>query len=415
MMDPCAADTSCLAAPAEFVRLRYFFGQRLGVIDLADAQSYLVGKQRFHNLRAHGAGVLCGLGAERYMFPQGSSPTRPTTLLRVRRGAALDACGREIVVGWDQCIDVAAWYAQHPGVHIQPDGNATTVSLRLWVALCYRECPSDPAPAPRDPCGCDAGGCEYARIREGFELKLVTDEEAKLLAPGKADLLNDNIVAEEVLSGPIEDGVARMVARIVGASCPDPPVDPCLLLASVQATIDATRVIDISGPDNTIPERPSLLSTSVLQQELIRLLVAANGAGLVGSGPRFSAVTFADGTADAGKLSIGIDSTNGELSRDPTLAPAQVTVHVFRFLDDGSWSEAAPDSTAYFGAPSPRLELTWSTGLVDSGRYRALIESDRAQPPVDTMMRPLTPSSWARHFRLVKNVDGNLVLADALF
>jgi hypothetical protein len=113
MLDPCAGQ-ACLVSPAEFVRLRYFFGQRLNVVDLADEQSYFAGKQRFHNARAHGAGVLCGLTADRYVFPQGSPPATATTLLRVHRGAALDACGREIVVGWDQCIDVAAWYAQHP-------------------------------------------------------------------------------------------------------------------------------------------------------------------------------------------------------------------------------------------------------------------------------------------------------------
>src|SRR5262245_51949706 len=111
--DPCAGEDGCVVAPAEFVRLRYYFGQRLGVVDLSDEQAYVVGKQRFHNARAHGAGVLCGLRAERYRFPQGAAATTPTTLLRVRRGAALDACGREIVVGWDQCIDVAAWWRQN--------------------------------------------------------------------------------------------------------------------------------------------------------------------------------------------------------------------------------------------------------------------------------------------------------------
>src|SRR3954469_24897464 len=110
--DPCG-ETACLVPPAEFVRLRYFFGQRLGVVDLADEQSYLVGKQRLHNLLGHGVGVLCGLRSTRYAFPQGAPPSLPTTLLRVSRGAALDGCGREIVVGWDQCIDVAAWLAQH--------------------------------------------------------------------------------------------------------------------------------------------------------------------------------------------------------------------------------------------------------------------------------------------------------------
>ena len=29
------------------------------------------------------------------------------------------------------------------------------------MGLRYLECPSDPAPVPRDPCGCDNGGCAY--------------------------------------------------------------------------------------------------------------------------------------------------------------------------------------------------------------------------------------------------------------
>jgi hypothetical protein len=30
-------------------------------------------------------------------------------------------------------------------------------------------------------------------------------------------------------------------------------------------------------------------------------------------------------------------------------------------------------------------------------------------------MRPLTPPSWARHFRLDKDASGNLILAASLF
>jgi hypothetical protein len=415
MMDPCAGDVTCLAASAEFVRLRYFFGQRLGVIDLADEQSYVVGKQRFHNLRAHGCGVLCGLDAERYVFPQGASATTPTTLLRVRRGAALDCCGREIVVGWDQCIDVAAWFAQHP--HVRPSEGAT--SLRLWVAVCYRECPSDPAPAPRDPCGCGNEGCAFARIREGFELKLLTDDEEQLLAKGMPAPLGVGVIAEEVLSGSIDDAFTRLVAQSAGASCPDPPADPCLLLASFQATLDSagSNVIDLRPPDNTIPARLSLLSTSVLQQEVLRALAAANDAGLVGAGPRFGAVTFIDGGDESQTLSVQIQTAGADLSRDPTVQPEQLTVSLSQFHDDGSWSDLPSPRAQYVGAPAvpAHLDLTWTNGLNEGGRYRVLIESNSAHPPVDTRMRPLAPLSWARHFRLVNGAAGKLVLADSLF
>jgi hypothetical protein len=400
-IDACG-ETACLVPPAEFVRLRYFFGQRLGVIDLADEQSYLVGKQRFHNLLGHGVGVLCGLKSTRYVSPQSSPPTTATTLLRVSRGAALDGCGREIVVGWDQCIDVASWFLQHPAAA----GSAVAGSLRLWVALCYRECPSDPSPAPRDPCGCETSGCEFARIREGFELSLLTDEEAEALT------------GAPVGAGAEPDGPPDLSALLSGAGCPEPLPDACLLLASVQAALDSTgkKVVDLSAPDNAIPERRTLLRTSVLQALLLETAAAAGSSGLTGSGPRFSTVAFANGGADSGTLSIALLTDATGLSRDPFAAPTQLDVHVTRFMDDGSWTAAPGFTASYVPGPPPRIEVQWAAGagLVDDGRYRVLIESDRTQPPVDLKMKPLTPSSWAHHFRLVVDA-GNLVLADSLF
>lgn len=410
-MDPCAKEKGCECAPAEFVRLRYFFGQRLGVVDLADEQSYFAGKQRFHNAHAHGAGVLCGLRAERYSFGQGTAGSGATTLLRVRRGAALDACGREIVVGWDQCIDVAAWFAQHPQAGAALGAGA---ALRLWVALCYRECPSDPAPAPRDPCGCDAGGCEFARIREGFQLLLLTDEQAKAIAAKPAAA--QRLIGDARSNDASALHWARLVAGIGAADCPPAPDDPCLLLANFSATLDATgkKVADITAPDNTIEERLTLLPTWLLQQGLLRALQATGDAGLIATGPGWGALTFVNGGADSGTLAIDVHTEGFALARDPLDAPAQLAVTVSRFKDDGTWEAGAPGTVDYVAGPPARLRLQWTTGLVDGGRYRVLIEADHAQPPVDTLMRPLAPLSWARHFRLLL-AGGVLVLAETLF
>ena len=414
-LDPCAGDGACLVPPAEFVRLRYFFGQSLGVVDLADEQSYLVGKQRFHNLRLHGIGVLCGLRAERHVFPQGAPTPTPTTLLRVRRGAALDGCGREIVVGWDQCIDVAAWLAKHPGA--RPAGAEGP--LRLWVAVCYRECPSDPAPAPRDPCGCDAGGCDYARVREGFELKLLTDDEAALLAPAPVpDPFG--FAAEESLGQPLDAALGRAVRASIALDCPPPPEEACLLLANFTVTVDPNSglVTDLGEPDNAIAERRALLSTAALQRALLGSLAALGDGGLVGTGPRLGKVDFVGGTGDSGTLTIEVVTGPIPLARDPFAAPVQLAATVSRFRNDGTW-EAAPAFTTSFvpGSPSPaRLELAWAagSGLVDGGRYRVVLTGDAASPPVDTLMRPLAPLTWARHFRLVLDSGGRLVLAATL-
>jgi hypothetical protein len=417
--DPCAGEPACLVPPAEFVRLRYFFGQRLGVVDLVDEQSYFAGKLRFHNLRAHGVGVLCGLRAERFLIPQGSPPKTTTTLLRVHRGAALDWCGREIVVGWDQCIDVAAWFAQHPEAHPPAAG---TGPVSLWVALCYRECPSDPAPAPRDPCGCDAGGCEFARIREGFELKLVTAAEAALIAAGaKGSPATAEPAPEETLGGSLAGALARQAALAAAADCPLPPDNPCLLLARFQAILDSAgaKVVDITDPDNAIPTRLTLLPTALLQAGLLEALAAAGDAELIGSGPNLSTVTFKNGGTDSGTLSVAIESHGADLSRDPiTASPPIITISVTLF-DGTDWKPAPAPAAKYIPPTTPTpasIDLVWNSGSgLAAGRYRVLIETSRAAPPVDTKMRPLVPPVWARHFRLDKDSFGNLVLAPSLF
>jgi hypothetical protein len=128
-------------------------------------------------------------------------------------------------------------------------------------------------------------------------------------------------------------------------------------------------------------------------------------------------VTFDNGTADSGTLVVAVDTHGVPLSRDdPFNAPAELTAHVSRLKDDGTWEAAPAFAAAYEPGPPSRITLEWAAGagLVDGGRYRVLIESDRVQPPVDIEMSPLTPPSWARHFRLVADASGNLVLANSL-
>src|SRR5437868_13553426 len=104
----CGTDCSCGTIPSEFVRVRYYFGQRLGVMELSDQFLYHAGKMAFHNSRLHGFGVLCGLRAERQKPLTGTT----STSVPVVSGAAIDPCGGEIAINVDQCIDVAAWFAR---------------------------------------------------------------------------------------------------------------------------------------------------------------------------------------------------------------------------------------------------------------------------------------------------------------
>lgn len=414
---------SCWTVPPEFVRLRYFFGQRLGVVDLSDEQSYAVGKQRFHNLRAHGAGVLCGLSAERYVFPAGSPPATPTTVLLVRRGAALDACGREVIVGWDQCVDVNAWFLKHvasmPGLADWTD-PAFTGERKLWICLKYRECPTDPMPAPRDPCGCDAAGCEFGRVREGFELSLIT---ASDISHCLTRTLPDGGSAPVPLeSTGFDSAVHAHWNRLVAGACPDPDVEPCLCLASFTVTFTAGALTDISIPDLGIAERLTLLSTAMLQETVLGSVVDAGNDAFMGPGPRITALQFVGAGADGGTLQLpttlvpeGPSVT--ALAPDPGGGPSATAFEITlrRFQNDGTWD----DVTALLGAitwnvAGRRFEIDIASGLVADARYRLELAVAEDEPVVDMRMRPLGPRRFTRHFRLVDQ-GGTLVFSPTLY
>jgi hypothetical protein len=400
------------ALPPDFARLRYFFGQRLGVVDFSDEQGYHVGKRRFHNWHAHGAGVLCGLGAERFVFPQGSPPATPTSLLRVRAGAALDGCGRELVVGVDQCIDVDAWFQKHKDL---PDVRAwfedPDLPRRLWVALRYRECPTDPAPAPRDPCGCETEGCDFGRVRESFELALVSESQRTSLTemfPSRADL--------DAAAG--EPDVAGALRALVAAGCLNPIHDAWLCLASVDLTIvdvPVRKVTDLTAPDNAIPERITLLGTAALQQLLGGALAA--GAAALGEGPRLGEPTFTGAGPDGGTLTIPVrlhdDGSGPTPLAAATFDAAAVEVRLYDATAKNWGSMQAPASIAYADSP-PRVDLVWNAGELQPGLYRLSVEPSVRTPPVDERMRPLRASRFSRHFRLTVTA-GTLSLAPSLF
>lgn len=412
---------ACWSVPAEFVRLRYFFGQRLGVIDLSDEQSYLVGKQRFHNLRAHGTGVLCGLSVERYVYPAGAPPATPTTVLLVRRGAALDACGREIIVGWDQCIDVAAWFAKHvattPGLQKWPD-PAFTGDRTLYVCLRYRECPTDPMPAPRDPCGCDVAGCEFGRVREGFELTLITADDLPTVMKRPTPLDPPPIPLESLgLDGAIRSHWNWTLA----GPCPDPDVEPCLCLGSFTVSFTAGTLTNLSTPDLGIAERLSLLSTAMLQETVLAALVDAGNDAFLGPGPRITALEFTGSGATGGTLRLPTTLVvDGAVTAALAPSPAGPAASAFditlrRFHDDGTWEDVTSLVTPIaWNALASRFELAIASGLVDGARYRLDLAIDETDPVVDMRMRPLGPRHITRHFRLVAQA-GTLVVSPNLY
>jgi hypothetical protein len=398
--------SECGTLPAEFVRVRYFFGQRLGVMELNDEALYHAGKMAFHNARLHGFGVVCGLKAQKQKPPAGTS----STVLRVSTGAALDPCGREIVVGTDQCIDIAAWFARN---RARPELAGWTAGTKqsLRVAVRYRECTSDPAPAPRDPCGCDNGGCEFGRVRESFELALFTTSEkvcASVPFPSATELA-------AVLEGSGAIGVAgdpgnameKGLDLLVASACPTPSDDVWLCLASFDVTLDAVPVpVDITDPDNAIPERRTLLSTSALQALVLNLAADGAAAGLLSAGPRPGALRFTADPANqtaAGTLTVPIVlAKSGSPLTDvplvlPTFDAAFVTVSR---LDPSGWTSVTPSAVTYDDTTSPpQITVVFTMDLAVAALFLLSFEPSPARPTVDADGSPLR--AFTRRFRFV--------------
>lgn len=403
----CGSGCACGTLPAEFVRVRYYFGQRLGVMELSDQFFYHAGKMAFHNARLHGFGVLCGLRGEKQKPPAGTA----STVLRVTSGAALDPCGREIVVGVDQCIDVAAWFARNRTRPVLAGWTAGTRQI-LRVAIRYRECPSDPSPAPRDPCGCDNNGCEFGRVREGFELGLFTTTETVCAgdgAPTPAAVL-------AVLEGSGPSGAAgdpavvikKGIDTLMSAGCPAPSDDVWLCLAAFEVRLDANTVLDdISDPDNTIPERRTLLPTHALQTIVLGLVAEGVSSGSLSAGPRVGALSFTPDAANpltAGSLSLPVllVSKGSPPAKVPlagaTFDPASMKVSL---LDAGAWKDVTPPAAGIkYDATTETIRIDFTQDLDAAKPFLLAFEPSASQPTVDDDGRPLPRFTRRFKFRL---------------
>jgi hypothetical protein len=412
----CGGSCACDTLPAEFVRVRYYFGQRLGVMELNDQHLYHASKLAFHNARLHGFGVLCGLRVDKQKPPAGAA----STVVRVSAGAALDPCGREIAVGIDQCIDVAAWFAKNK---TRPElaGFTAGTTQTLRVAIRYRECPTDPSPAPRDPCGCDNGGCEFGRVREGFELALFTNGEqvcAGTPFPDTAALLAAIAAAGSASGNPAAAFHSR-IDTLVAAGCPACADAGWLCLASFDVTLDAAPVpIDVTNPDNGIAERITLLPTNALQTLMFDQFGDDGATGALAGGPRVGAMHFTADTANpttAGELRIDVNLAMGGTPPAPiplvdkTFKPGYVSVDALDPVN--GWKVVTPPvANIHYdgGATPPHFTVVFSQGLASGSPFRLTIQPPLATPIADRSGHPLY--RIARNFRFDLEA-GALVLA----
>ncbi len=205
-------DEGCLPLP-RFERVKYFYGQLLGVREFQSEQSYFFEKHRLHNRYLHGYGVICGLEVEpcsshdpcgeppkpeptepppkgdpRQGEPaqheQGKAPTNalvrqhvlgplemPKSLcIQVDCGIALDCQGNEIVVPWPKQLDVLEVLGCDARKYFLEGRKA-------YVSVCYVARPVEPVrPVSADSCGGLLPDCVPSRLRDDYCIKVTWEE-----------------------------------------------------------------------------------------------------------------------------------------------------------------------------------------------------------------------------------------------
>jgi hypothetical protein len=253
------SDLNCLCCGEPLDRVRYFPRQLLTADDMRCEQEYFREKMRRHNRYLHGWGVVCGCTVE--AVTDAKSPT-----VRVCPGYVVGPQGDEICI--DRCIDVelkTGASGQPCSVRwpCPPVGDVPAVrndEATVYIAVRYAECATRPVRVHPGGCGCDETGCEYSRVRDSCEIKVLWSLPASHLAAKK----DDDEWCKSVRQIPQE--LARRQHTFPVPPCPECDSDPWVVLATV---VLATGADPASG--NTPPmtvrftDRRVLLSTQRLQ------------------------------------------------------------------------------------------------------------------------------------------------------
>jgi hypothetical protein len=189
---PEAAPAPCSPCEtASFVRPRFFAGQLLTEDDLEALIDYTVAKNRFHNARLFGAGVVCGLEVQ-------CGPCDSTQIV-VEPGYALDCCGNDLVLTCERVLDLAPMIRDlqarlkgspdctdpcPPVVKQTSERKEEEAKPKQYCLYAvYAERPDQPVAAYPVGDDCDAGRCEPTRILEGvtFELRCGPPDPAKTM------------------------------------------------------------------------------------------------------------------------------------------------------------------------------------------------------------------------------------------
>ena len=160
------AATPDALAPDPSKHVNYTFGMLLGVDDFKQEFAYLAGRDQWMARDLIGYGTISGLKV---------SVDAPAKRARVSVscGDALSPRGQMIRVCPSQCAFVDDWLTANQAAVQAALGISPPASMiKLWLVLCYRDCPVDPVPIAGEPCRSADDLMAPSRLGDDFRLEL---------------------------------------------------------------------------------------------------------------------------------------------------------------------------------------------------------------------------------------------------
>ena len=154
--------------PAKHVN--YTYGMVLGVDDFTQEFAYHSNRDRWAARDVEGYGTLVGL---RVTVEENKAGELEVV---VTAGTALNPRGELIRVPVAQCAGINKWLAvaKNRAAAAELVGEPPVAPLRLYVVLCYRDCPVDSVPVPGEPCRSEEETTVPSRLKDSFLLELRT-------------------------------------------------------------------------------------------------------------------------------------------------------------------------------------------------------------------------------------------------
>jgi hypothetical protein len=247
---------------ASIERPRFFPRQLVTPDDLTLGQEYFRNKLRRMNRYLHGWGVVCGCDVQPLAGVAGWK-------VRVCPGYAVGPQGDEILV--DTCVDVdlqlgtsqppctTRWPCPPTGEMPSNVGKDAIV----YIAVRYAECYSRPVSVHPAGCGCDETGCEYSRIRDSFELKVLWE-----LPASHTEAAQDDTQWCTTLQTASTEEQQRL-HLLPAPPCPPCVTDPWVVLAAVRIPQQGSTTANGASLAVSYASRRVLLATQRLQTALV--------------------------------------------------------------------------------------------------------------------------------------------------